>query len=433
MNQAYHILKKLLYELGIQVPNSKIMHLLDTPVGNTIRGISDALDSLNIENNVYNLQGEYLCKLKYPYLMAFPHRKKRFAVITNAEEREKALPDWEGIILTAQTTDSTLTYKYVRLKNIKDALLGNPLTLLLLLFLTFAFLGKCEGVALGHALLSCLGLLVSVLLMKKEYSDSVVEDSYCKIGKYVDCESVLNSKGSNLLGFLRLSDMSFLFFLIQIILATQPGLINLNSGFYLALIGCLFTFYSVVYQIAIIRKLCLYCLTVCLLVWIDTALLGVVIDVSADLVYNIYNLLYSGIIAIAIWVLSSRYLRQTRQMASERTRLSMFYRKDLFEWLLSKEKSVDDLDDSLTDIYNTNGKDVITMFVHPKCKYCKKLLGTIPTLASRFKLRIVSLATRNSKILDYCKKNGIRETPTIVFNNRILPDIFQVEDLEYIV
>lgn len=118
MNQTYNILKELLHILGVEVPNVVIKHMLDTPVGNTMRGISDALDSLYIENNVYNLPEEYLSELRYPYLMVLPHRKDTFAIITNDNERKKALPDWEGVVLTARKTDKTTIYKYVKLRNI---------------------------------------------------------------------------------------------------------------------------------------------------------------------------------------------------------------------------------------------------------------------------------------------------------------------------
>lgn len=432
MNQAYNALRLLLQELGVKVPNSVIRHLLDTPVGNTMRGISDALDSLNIENDVYQLPVEYLNELEYPYLMALPHRREGFALITNDSERKKILPYWEGILLKAQKTNSTQIFRYVWFKNVLDAFWRTQLLFLLSsLVLGFVFLGKYDWNELCHALLSLLGVLVSIFLMKKEYSDAPIDNRYCKIGKLIDCEEVLNSKGSHLFGALRLSDMSLLFFLTQLFLILQPEYNSLNYELYLALVGCFFTVFSVIYQIAIIRKICLYCLIVCLLIWMDTAILT--LSKPAMVISNPYKLLFSGLMALIAWQLISRNTRLSNRISSARKRLVFFYKKEIFEWLLNQERTIEYLDDKFTEVRSTNGSDVITLFVNPKCKYCKKVLETIPKLTAHFKLRIVSIASDNSEIIEYCRRNQISKMPTIAFNNKILPEIFQVEDLEYVI
>lgn len=96
MNPLQQTLNQFLQSLGIKVPNSVIRELLETPVGTTLRGLSDALDSLDIENNVYQLPEEYLKELDYPYLMVLPNRKKGFAVITDDNNKEMIMSNWEG-------------------------------------------------------------------------------------------------------------------------------------------------------------------------------------------------------------------------------------------------------------------------------------------------------------------------------------------------
>ena len=125
MDQTYHILKDLLRELGVKVPNSIIRHQLETPVGNTMRGISDALDSLNIENSVYQLPKEYLKELDYPYIMVLPNQKETFVVVTNDEERDAAISGWDGVVLAAQKTEKTPIYKYVWFRNIIESIINH--------------------------------------------------------------------------------------------------------------------------------------------------------------------------------------------------------------------------------------------------------------------------------------------------------------------
>lgn len=47
----YHYLRAL----SVKVSRSTVHRLLDTPLGDSIRGISDALDILHVKNEVYKL------------------------------------------------------------------------------------------------------------------------------------------------------------------------------------------------------------------------------------------------------------------------------------------------------------------------------------------------------------------------------------------
>lgn len=111
---------------------------------------------------------------------------------------------------------------------------------------------------------------------------------------------------------------------------------------------------------------------------------------------------------------------------------SILYDRDLFDWLLSKERGVDDIDNKYADIDGKVDGDVITMFVHPKCKNCKNIYRYIPELRKRAVVKTVSLASNDKGLHDYCSKNQIVKTPTIVFNGRELPEIYSVEDLKYL-
>lgn len=89
MKQVYSALYLYLQVLGVKVPHYVVRHLLDTPVGMTLRGISDALDSLNIDYCTYQLKKDYQKKLSYPYLIEFPNSQVGFTIITNDNDKEK--------------------------------------------------------------------------------------------------------------------------------------------------------------------------------------------------------------------------------------------------------------------------------------------------------------------------------------------------------
>lgn len=430
MNQTYHILKSHLHELGVKVPNSIIRHQLETPVGDTMRGISDALDSLNIENNVYNLPEEYLCELDYPYLMVLPHRKDIFVVVTNDREKKEALPDWEGVVLTARKTDKTPIYKYVWLRNVAEWFENHQIHIACIIFLVSLIINAFpDYMAICHIVISIIGLWISCFLLNKEYNGST-PDKYCKIGRIIDCEQVLESKGSHFLGFLNMSDLSFLFFSTQIFLPVFHN--NWQSYSYLLnLVGCIFTLYSVVYQVVFARKICIYCMSINFMVWMDSFLL--VLNHSTMSLNKPLLFLLSGMTSYMLLYWISRLFSLRSQNESQKSKVSVLYNRDLFDWFLSKERKIDNVDDKYTDVGGEDNGDVITMFVHPNCKNCKRVYRYVPELRKKTIVKLVSLDSDDTELREYCKRNQIKNIPTVVFNGKELPRFYGVEDLKYVI
>lgn len=431
MNHMQKVLKALLQNLDSKVPDSVIYRLLDTPVGSSLRGISDALDSLHIENSVYQLPTEYLKELEFPYLMLLPNRKEAFIVVTNNNERDAAIPSWEGVVLTANKTDKTPKYKYVWLRNVVGRVTNNQICIATsVLLLLFVILTKPDIMTVLHTIMSGLGVCVSTLLLKKENMHEE-NDRFCKIGHFVDCEQVLNSKGSQLLGLFRMSDLAFLFFATELSLAFIGNDNNLGYSLLLLLAGCCFTLYSFIYQIVSIRKICLYCMSINLMVWIDTLIL--VFNYSRINFHKPFPLFLAGVISFIIWRITLNYLSISERNVSLKQKESTLYSRELFDFLLSKERTITDVDDKYADVDGANSGDVITMFVHPKCKNCKNIYQYLPELRERATVKTVSLAQNDANLNFFCKINQITRTPTIVFNGKELPEIYSVGDLKYII
>lgn len=431
MDQTYHILKDLLRELGVKVPNSIIRHQLETPVGNTMRGISDALDSLNIENSVYQLPKEYLKELDYPYIMVLPNQKETFVIVTNDEERDAAIPGWDGVVLAAQKTEKTPIYKYVWFRNIIESIVNHQLFLIIsFLIVVYFIFFKPTFFFMSHAILSGLGLWISTMLLEKEYLGEKHE-KFCKTGKVIDCEKVLNSKGSQFFGVFKMSDLAFLFYSTLWLLFLIANDNWQGCSFTFLLIGCVFTLYSVIYQTIVIRKACLYCMTINIIVWLDTMIF--ILNNQTINLHKHYFYILSGCVAYMLWLFVSRYLALTAQNTSLKSKVSALYNRDLFDWLISKERQIDDVDDKYADVGGEDNGDVITMFVHPNCKNCKRVYQYIPELRKNTIVKTVSLASNDAELHEYCKRNKINKTPTVVFNGKELPDIYDVEDLKYVI
>jgi len=168
-----------------------------------------------------------------------------------------------------------------------------------------------------------------------------------------------------------------------------------------------------------------------LIVWFDTIIF--VFNNSTINLHKPFLLILSVAIAYITWRLFINYLPLAPQISALKNKVAVLYNRELFDWLLSKERGVTDIDDKYADIGGIDNGDIITIFVHPNCNNCKRVYRFIPDLRKESIVKTVSLATDDTKLREYCRTNQINKTPTIVFNGRILPEIYDIEDLKYLI
>lgn len=428
------IFKRYLLELGIRIPNSEVRRLLDTPIGYTLRGISDALDSLHIENTAYHLPSdEYLSELEFPYLMLLLNANEPVAVITNERDKQKYLPFWEGIVLVAHKTDHTKSYKLVILKNIIDYVHQHHIKLMpIAIIILYAIFLPSDATRIIHSFLCGVGIITSFTLLKRDYYQVHTKEKFCKIGNHIDCDEVLNSDGSRFMRNLRLSDLACLFFTTLFMMSMMPVPDFVSYSILVLGIGTLFTIYSIVYQTLIINKICLFCMLINVLVWMDLIIL--LRSTDHFILSCPYILIISDIIAYIIWHSTRSTFTSKKEDQSYCERLSMIYRRDVFESLLEKEREIEDIPEELAEVRGlSNSDNIITVYVHPKCNNCKEVLDSLPLLADKAKLKIISLASYNTELIDFCRKHQLCRTPTVLVNNHELPSIYQISDLQYII
>ena len=114
-----------------------------------------------------------------------------------------------------------------------------------------------------------------------------------------------------------------------------------------------------------------------------------------------------------------------------REKLSHIYQKDLFEFLLSKEPFVEELPDYYAESSgNTDNGNIVSIIIHPQCEACKHVKQYISPLAKNMKVRVFSL--EKPQVALYCLRHGISQTPTIMVNGHILPALYSIEDLMYL-
>lgn len=86
IDHTTYILYRYLKELSVKISYGSVRQSLDTPMGNTLRGISDALDEFHIVHEVYQLPAEYLKELECPFISVI--QNGHFCIVKNMNEKK---------------------------------------------------------------------------------------------------------------------------------------------------------------------------------------------------------------------------------------------------------------------------------------------------------------------------------------------------------
>lgn len=128
------VVHHFLRSLTVKVSRTTICRLLDNPLGNTMQGISDALDALHVKNVVYQLQPQYLEKLHGPFITQLETSHSTFCLVEKIEQdrliittsevshmpisRKLFIHQWTGVVLLGETTRETICESHCLIRNI---------------------------------------------------------------------------------------------------------------------------------------------------------------------------------------------------------------------------------------------------------------------------------------------------------------------------
>lgn len=334
-------------------------------------------------------------------------------------------------------------------------------------------------------LIKAIGLGVSLLVIFKSSLDPHILQRFCSHGTRSDCNEVFQSAGASLFGWASLGELSLAYFSASlfwgIFIAMNPASVFplLDS------LGMLFVVYSLLWQFYH-KKWCSLCLL------IDIVLIGdlvtevtlwskfqnmISIDfypdiVSIGLLFVLFVLGFKSIVAMAVRNLDIPRLKfkHERLLQSAKT-----------FWMLLREQPEESINSNdIPAVCNyIEAEHTITLVVNPSCSKCSQvheLLSSLENyrinlvfdvydgdeLSYQAALVIISsgmkydwnvttqvmkdwysqrelpkflepnyIAEQDLKVqMDYCRKIHIEGTPTILIDNRRLPDIYDIEDLE---
>src|SRR5690606_6283624 len=137
----------------------------------------------------------------------------------------------------------------------------NTLTLIsIVIFITLFFLNKPSLFETVFFILSVVGIATSYLIIQYDLGiDSKIVNTVCsQESKTTNCDTVLKSKGAALFKNIKLSDISFVYFITLTILSVFFSIVNIdfNILFYISLLSIPIIAYSLFYQAFIVKNWC---------------------------------------------------------------------------------------------------------------------------------------------------------------------------------
>lgn len=499
------VVHHFLRSLTVKVSRTTVCRLLDSPLGNTMQGISDALNALHVNNVVYQLQPKYLEKLHGPFITQLETSHSTFClvekierdrlIITTAEvshmpiSRKLFAHQWTGTVLFGETTSKTVCESHCLLSNIhyicrQHRILIAGIISVLLVFSSIWSRNYPTGLPLYLSALVC-GILISTIILYREMVDNHFLHRFCHIGKVIDCNEVLKSKGANIAG-IGIGELSWMYFTTMFFFtAVCPKEFHLLAALSV-FIAIAFTLYSVIYQIFFIRKACLFCMLTTFSVWL-TAVALYIIRNNFEWRFSIrilFSMIAVSTICVIFWIQAKALVSSDKEKHFLKNKLSGLLNPITFQKLLALKPKVRTMIHPDIALHNSadSTKDRLMVVVNPNCKACAKVHRHIREISADISISLVIYTNDRLSVhiaqtilsaylsegwdraiyllevwfevqeipdvekyelndtaqllwrqqQEYCERNNISHTPAVVINEHYMPSVYQLEELKYL-
>lgn len=234
-------------------------------------------------------------------------------------------------------------------------------------------------------LLNLLGVWISLTLFKAENDHSrSLWNGVCKIGHWADCKSVMRSKfaqyGGLSMADLGLAFYSTAFFLSVFYIVIPSHVLFGNTYTALLTMGMPFVLYSLLAQVAI-RKWCLLCLLLCILVPLQLGFVYVQGDgdvIPGSMRPFVVSALLE-LLALAIVLLHKKNSSYRHKYQAERIRRLRFLRVPAVLKVMLNEDVLPHTDFGLS-IGGSKGSLTVSTWISPHCPHCARLVREMSSL-----------------------------------------------------
>lgn len=366
----------------------------------SLLAFADALTFFNIPNMAFRLPFEEIAELPDSFiaLIGKEHQEPNLVHITKkvnsffyyeSKKQIKTTEEelsyiWKDIVLLVEAPE-------VGTEDPKPKNFANFFIFTILAFILGAVYLFSHSFSLAlFGLFPAIGLLLSIEALKTELGiESKVSQIFCNAIPNADCGQVINSTKNKWLQKFKISDISFWFFISQLLALFIFSVAGLSSQFLnYMLIGLVLsvpmTFYSVYFQYKVEKKWCPICLSIIGVVYLELSLL---LFIKPNFKFDtksliLFSLLFS-IVAGLVYLLKPVFLEKKKLGEKYIKQLRFSRNYEVFKnTLLKSETQL--FEKEYIILGNKESKHRISIVTSPLCGYCKDAHHTLDKIFSRF-------------------------------------------------
>lgn len=384
---------------------------------------------------------------------------------------QEFLKIWQGIVLVIESS-SPIAQKRISKPH------RNPLSFAIIYYIVAMLAFRHNAVLLT---IGGIGFVLSYFLLLKT-TLKYVDLPFCSHGKLIDCESVSNSNPFVRNAKLNLPVMGCFYFLFILLSSSHEGVSFLNV--FISTSGALVVFYLMFFQFFMLKKICIYCLGISILVISIFVIMSTAIPFSTISLRITLNDILATIVSGAISFLLLSSLRYKQKSASKEIALLKLKRTPgMFEQFLKNGREFYLANENALIYGADKGIYTIDTIIDLDCKHCRSLVQEMQNIMRRYhqlitwrlyidgegkKLRKdklqplqiieeyrinkqwsldciskgkhnrISEATDETMrkymgMLDDIRKNHIEHYPTVIFNGVEFPKLYNISDINILI
>lgn len=365
------------------------------PTYPSLHSVTGVLDHFSVKNYALEvprnketlslLPSTFLALIKNDYHNGFVlvNKKNKSLNISYNENKRTVMSEhdfiglWSGVIVIIEDD-----IKEIGQKSKNHSFASRIMPIAILVIISTYYIYQNTTFATIHFLLSIVGLSVCTLILYHELGiSSKVLDKFCADGnRKTNCNDVLNSKGANVFGYIKLSDAGIIYFVSIIISALI--LKNSSNSFspliVISLLATPFTFFSVYYQYRIVKKWCPLCLTVVSILWLQAIAINLINYKEITLELNaVLTTAVCFMLSFTLWQnISPLFKKEQEYHALKITHFKFKRSFNIFQSLLQSVDRIDTQSRIANEIVfrNTHENAILEIVVitNPLCGFCKE-------------------------------------------------------------
>lgn len=415
-----NVARILVHSLNVKVSTYGIKEKLGNhPNYPSLLSISDTLSDWNVSNITFRANHEMLNKLPTPFMVQMKEELDNyFIVVKSVDSKGLVVSDkfsrkwrditwksfsenWSGTVTLVEPEDNAGDLQYPQLRKKEVFLDIARFTAIgiftLIIFYTIGIsIVNLEWASLQGILLLLLKVfgtyITSLLLWYEIDKNNLVINKVCKSGNKTNCDAILQSKAAKIFGLVSWSELGFVYFFgsMSFLIFNNLSLSSVALISAMSFIAFPYVLFSLFYQWRIAKQWCLLCVTVQIILTLETCLGFISNSFSirdlADIgLANLMTIPIYFLLPLILWILIKPSFRAAKEY--NRTKIAMTrlkFNNNIFESQLVGQKTIVNESRNLgLSLGNHNARNKIIKVCNPYCGPCAKAHPEIHQLIER--------------------------------------------------